>query len=135
MSLVVCDGAKQLLLTQLLSWLNANTRLRLFQNNHTPVHGDTAAAYTEASFPGYAFTALTSWGAVYLTADFHAFTDEVLRTFTATGSSPANTIYGYYITDLTGALLWAELAPAAVTINASGQTYSVLPRFSDTSEF
>ncbi len=46
-----------------------------------------------------------------------------------------NTIYGYYITDLTGALLWAELAPAPITINASGQTYSVLPRFADTSEF
>src|SRR6266436_3665549 len=120
MSLVVCDNGKQTLLTQLLAWLNANTRLRLFQNNHTPVHGDTAAAYTEASFPGYAFIALTAWGAVTLTADFHALTTEALETFASTGSSPVNTIYGYYITDLTGALLWAELAPAPITINASG---------------
>ncbi len=81
MSLVVCDNGKQTLLTQLLAWLNANTRLRLFQNNHTPVHGDTAAAYTEASFPGYAFIALTAWGAVTLTADFHALTTEALETF------------------------------------------------------
>jgi len=135
MSLVVCDGGKQLELAQLQSYFNANAWLRLFQNNHTPAHGDVLATYTEATFSGYAAIQLVSWGAPYLSADFHAWIDEIVRTFTASASSPANTIYGYYVTKGSTDLLWAELALTPVTINASGQQYSVLPRFSLTSEF
>jgi hypothetical protein len=135
MSLVISDVGKQDLLAPLASFLAANAVLRLYQNNHVPVHSDTAASYTEANFPGYASIPLTSWGSVYLSADFHAWIDEVLRTFTSTGSSPANTIYGYYVTKGSGDLLFAEIAAVAVTINAAGQVYQVLPRFSLTSEF
>jgi hypothetical protein len=135
MSLVVSDVGKQDLIAPLSTYLAANAVLRLFQNNHVPNHADTAASYTEATFAGYAAINLTTWGTPYLSADFHAWIDETLRTFTSTGSSPANTIYGYFVTKGSGDLLFAEAAAVAVTINASGQAYSVLPRFSLTSEF
>jgi hypothetical protein len=135
MSLVVADQGKLDMLAPVATFLGANATLHLYQNNHTPLHGDTAAAYTEATFSGYAGIPLTSWGTPYLSADFHAWIDEVLRTWTCTASSPANTIYGYYVLGAGGRLLWAELAATSVAINAAGQTYSVLPRFSLTSEF
>ncbi len=131
----MCDGGKQQLLAQLRTWLNANSKLHLYKNNHAPVHGDTVSAYTESDFVGYAAVALTAWGAPYLTADFHAYIDEVVETFTAGLVVGSQSVYGYYVTDLAGVLIWAELAPSPVTINAAGQTFAVLPRFSDTSEF
>lgn len=135
MSLVVVDTGKLDLLGALTSWLNANTVLRLFQNNHAPLHGDTISAFTEATFAGYAAINLGSWGGAYLSADFHGWADETLRTFTSTGGSPVNTIYGYFITKGSSDLLWAEVAAVPVTINAAGQVYQVLPRLSLTSEF
>jgi hypothetical protein len=135
MSLVVADTGKLDLLGQLQAWMLANTTLRLFTNNHTPFHSDIYSTYTEATFAGYSAITLGSWGAAYLTADFHAFIDETIRTFTTSGAGLPQTIYGYYVTKGTTDLLWAELAATPVTLTAGGQTYTVLPRFSLTSEF
>jgi hypothetical protein len=135
MSLVVVDGGKADLLANLRTYLIANSYLHLFTNNHTPSHYDVVGTYTEANFSGYSSIALNSWGAPYLTSDFHEYVDEVLRTFTNSGIT-AQTVYGYYVTNGSiGALWWAELAPAPVVVSALGGSFSVQPRFSLTSEF
>lgn len=135
MSLVLVNNGRTTLANQLRTYFNANTYLKLFQNNHTPVRGDTAASYTEATFGGYAQITLNSWGAASLTADFHALLTEIVRTFVCTGAPFTNTIYGYYIVDGGGNLLWAELAPASFNVDAINKAYSVIPQFTLTSEF
>lgn len=108
--------------------------LRLFANNHTPSDSDTNASYTEATFPGYSAIPLNSWGTVGTNADGKAEVSEVSRTFTCTGTSPANTIYGYYITSGT-TVVFAERNPSGpVTLNNFGQTYTVQPKITLRSE-
>lgn len=110
------------------TYLNGLT-LRLFQNNHTPDGADVAGDYTEATFSGYAAVALNNWGNAFQNGSDQGEIDETVRIFTCTGPSPSNAIYGYYVTDGSGNLVWAERNPAGpVTINTAGQTYSVLPR-------
>lgn len=129
MSLVICRTGLVAVVQQLKAYFNTLT-LRLYQNNHTPADTDTAASYTEATFAGYAAVALGSWSNAFLNSDNYGETDETTRVFTCTGSSPANTIYGYYITDGSGNLIWAEINPAgSFLINTAAQTYTVLPRW------
>lgn len=135
MSLVIVNNGRTTLLSQLRTWFNSNTFLKLFINNHTPVRGDVAADYTEATFGGYAQYTLSSWGAPALTADFHALITEIVRTFVCTGAPFTNVVFGYYVVDGGGALLWAELAPASFAVDAINKAYTVIPQFTFTSEF
>lgn len=129
MSLVICRTGLVGVVQQLKAYFNTLT-LRLYQNNHTPVDTDTAANYTEATFSGYSAIALGSWSNAFLNSDNYGETDETTRVFTCTVAAPANTIYGYYITDGSGNLIWAEINPAgSFLINTIGQTYTVLPRW------
>lgn len=129
MSLVICNGGKVRLLQQLVSYLNGLT-LRLFQNNHTPAIGDTAASYTEATFTGYSSQAITSFGTAYQNASNLGETDAAAMTFSMTGTTVTNNIYGYYVTDSGGNLIFAELNPNGVfAMNQTGLTYTVQPVF------
>jgi len=127
MALVICNGGKTKLLQQLLTYLNGLT-LRLFQNNINLAITDTAGTYTEATFTGYSAIALGAWGTAFLNASSLAETDEVVRTFSQTGTAVTNTIYGYYITDSGGNLIYAEKNPnGSFAMNTAGLTYSVQP--------
>lgn len=130
----IVNGIKTTLLNQQRTWWNGLT-LRLYQNNRTPAETDVASDYTEATFPGYAAQALNDFGTPFLNGANKAQMQSGLHTFTSTGSSPSNTIYGYYVTDSGGNLVGAELRAAGpVTINASGQQYNVIVNTTDTGE-
>jgi hypothetical protein len=94
-----------------------NLVLRLYKNNITPSDTDTAATYTEATFPGYA--AITLPGASWNAAVPGSITYSAQQTFTCSGVA-TDDIYGYYITQVTsGVLMWSErdgAAPFAVRI-------------------
>lgn len=130
--MVVEDG----LLEFLLQWgTKANTEeyeVGLYQNDWTPTVGDDISAVSPATFGGYSgLIALDSWdtgGITFVTP--RAVIEHPYKTWTADGTS-TNTIYGYYVVNSGGTLLWAERrTTGGILIGVVvGQTYSVIPRF------
>lgn len=106
-----------------------NLVLRLFKNNITPSDTDTAATYTEATFPGYAALTLTgaSWGA----ASGGTITYGSQQSFTCSGTS-TDDIYGYYVTQASsGLLLYSERdASAPFAVRNSGDSVRLTPTIS-----
>lgn len=107
-----------------------NATLHLFKSNHANNQADTAATYNaiECTFGGYAAITLNSWSAAATNAGNKAETSETIRTFTATGAGLPESIYGVYILDSGGDLVFAELLDSgAFTLNAAGQVFNYLP--------
>lgn len=103
-----------------------NPVLRLFQNNITPADSDTAATYTESTFPGY--SAITLTGASWSAASGGSISYGSQQTFTCSGSASQN-VFGYYITQASsGILLWSERdASAPFAIANSGDAVKLTP--------
>ncbi len=110
--------------------------LCIFKNDYTPINTTVLADLTEANFDGYARITLDSWTSAFLNADNKAEVDETTRTFTVSGVSTPNTVYGAFVLDGSGNLLYAERDPAGGhLLNTVGQTWSYFPRFTFRSEF
>lgn len=128
-NLVISGDELQRQLVVIKAYLGATDKVRLFQNNHTPVVGDSVGDYTEATFGGYAAITLDTWGSVsYATGVARIL--EILRTWTYSGT-PTNNIYGYYVTNSTGSQLrWAQLAAGGpFAINTVGMVVAVQPQY------
>src|SRR5262245_31088690 len=108
MALVLCNDGKLALLGAKRTFLNT-LFIGLYQNNHTPAATDTAADYTPCNFNGYARQATTQWGVPFLNAGGKGETDDIVHTWTALDGSVANQVFGYYVTDAPGNLIFAEL--------------------------
>lgn len=133
MALVLSDvGADEILKT----YFN-NTRptggndltLRLFATDVTPSDTDTDSTYTEADGGGYAAITLTngSWTIDPANDPSDAVYSE--QTFTFTGPLTTNaTVYGYYITDADGTLIYAEAVTPFEPL-ASGDNIKITPQF------
>lgn len=109
-----------------------NLTLKLFVNNVTPnaSGGDTAATYTEATGGGYAAITLTAGSWTITVANDPSDAVYAQQTFTFTGALTTNTtIYGYYVVDADGILIWSEKAAASFTPANNGDTYKVTPKF------
>lgn len=116
--------------------LNGNllNTLRLFQNNHVPAVGDTNANYTEATFSGYAAVALGTWNAAYLNGSNKGETDADVASFAHNGGGVSNTIYGAYVTDNVGNVIYAEAFSAPVVMAAVPNTITYTARLTAVSE-
>jgi hypothetical protein len=129
MALNVPDVGENLILEMIVNKTAAtNLTVKLYQNNITPSDTDVAATYTVANFTGYADAALTAatWGA----ASGGTITYGAQLTFTCTGAS-SNSIYGYYIINAAGTLLYSERdAAAPFTITNSGDAVKLTPTIS-----
>jgi hypothetical protein len=139
MALVLSDlGADQILK----SYFNKsqpvggnNLTLKLYTTNITPNPngGDTAAAYNaaEAAGPGYAAITLTAGSWTVTPANDPSDAVYAQQTFTFTGplTSTAKDIYGYYVVDADGILIWAEKASGPFTPANNGDTYKITPKF------
>lgn len=101
--------------------------IRLYQNNWVPAATDILADYTEATFAGYTPVIFNDWNPLSILGTFCSI-DAPTKGFAATGG-PANSIYGYYVTDVTGLiLLWAQRDDAApITMSTLGHQYFVTP--------
>lgn len=106
-----------------------NLVLRLYKNNITPADSDTAATYTEATFPGYA--AITLTGASWNAAAAGSIAYSAQQTFTCSGVS-TDDIYGYYITQaVSGVLVYSERdASAPFAVRNSGDAIKITPAIS-----
>lgn len=105
MSLIVPNVAKNDFLTFL---LEEDLTLRLYSNDKTPAATDTAASYTEVAGGGYSPVTLSSddWT---ITEASPSVATQPFRNFGFTGPTTApGTVYGYYLTNLSGVIRWAE---------------------------
>ena len=136
MTLKIPDASELTLLGYLRTQFNGVAcRCRLFQNDRVPADGDTAASYQEANFTGYALQNAQSWSAPASSGGAAQMTHPTLTWVVGT-VGVGNLVYGYYITDNAGVLLWAERDPnAPVPMNASGNSYAITPAFTFHSEF
>lgn len=101
--------------------------LRLYVNNKTPEDSDTVSDYTEASGFGYSAIALNAANWDFTTVSgVSTATYNSVQTFTFT-SGPV-VIYGYYVTDGGGNLIWVQrFSVASVTIPAGGGDIDITP--------
>ena len=133
-TIVMCTGAREDALDAKLSGYLDSLTLHLYSNNHTPAIGDTTANFTECNFPGYANSALSDFGAVYLNGSNNAETDSGVHTFTCNGtpSGGNQTVYGWFTTfgsDLGPAAAFA--APTPITLTGANQSISIQVLFED----
>src|SRR3990172_11252237 len=107
-----------------------NLTIKLFTNNVTPADTDTAGTYTEATGGGYAAKTITngSWTGTVGNDPSDAAYAQQNSTFT--GALTTNpTIYGYYVVDADGTLLWAEKLAASFTPANNGDELKITPKF------
>lgn len=108
----------------------ANQTLKLFVNNVTPADADVANTYTEASGGNYANVALATSNWTVGTAGGIKEASQNAVTWTFNGALTTNpTIYGYYVIDADGVLLWSEKFSNTFTPANNGDQLSVTPKF------
>lgn len=130
MALNFPDSGENLVLEMIVNKTAAqNLVIKLYKNNITPSDTDTAATYTEATFPGY--SAITLTGASWNAAASGTITYSAQQTFSCTGTS-TDDIYGYYVVQATsGTLVYSERdANAPLTIRVSGDNIKITPTIS-----
>lgn len=106
-----------------------NPVMKLFSNDHTPSDLSTISNFTESSTTGYAaFTLVgTNW---WITCTEAGVTSALYSEHTFTFSTNA-TVYGYYITDTSGRLLWCErFSTVAFVIPEGGGSITIAPKIS-----
>lgn len=136
MSLKVVRAGLEFLLTELVANWGVLT-VHLFQNNKVPADGDGVGDYTEATFSGYNAQNASGWSAPTLQPDgVHFQTQATAMIFTHNGGGTSNNVWGYYVTNSGGVLLWAEqFTSPPIFMSVTGDFISLVPTFQDRSEF
>lgn len=129
MAIVLVDVGAAKMLTDYFITSGVNLTLKLFATNVTPADTDVAGTYTAAVGGGYADKTLAaaSWTESNVGGiEQVAYADQV---FTFTGALTTNlTIYGYYVLDAGGTLIYAEAGTPFTPAN-NGDAYTVKPKF------
>jgi hypothetical protein len=127
--IVVPQSGAQVLLEKGLDGLTATVKVHLFQNDYAPAPGSVLADFTEADYTGYAAQTVTpaTWP-VYFQGIAQVVAVGPALVFTPTGSTIANIVFGYFVTDTTGTrLLWAERFEESKVLNGVTTGFSLLP--------
>jgi len=109
--------------------------LGLYQNNWTPAQGDDISDVTVATFSGYSgLELLQNWSSPTIIGTRASMTaDAIVQSHSGGGTS--NNIYGYYVVDGSGVLMYAERDPSGPRLmGASGDVYTVVPKLTKRSE-
>ena len=134
MPLVVVNYGQRRFLNEVLAAVPL--RAGLFKNDRTPKPADVIGDYTEADFSGYdGVKNLTAWTAAVTIAG-HGSSSANGVTWTHNGGPTDNLIYGVFVIDNTGALVWAERNPfGPVLVRPANPVFSYSPVFVDTTEY
>ncbi len=128
MALVVPNQGEGIMLNAATGKTAATTwTLRLFTNNVTLANTNVEGSVTEASGGGYAAIPLTAanWVTTTGSPTSSAYPAQV---FTFSGAlSGSASLYGYYITQADGKLVYLEKLAASFTPAVSGDTLTVTP--------
>lgn len=107
-----------------------NLTLKLFCNDYTPVDTSVAGSFTEATGGGYASKTLTNGSWTVTVGNDPSDTVYAEQTFTFTGALTTNpTVYGYFVVDADGTLVWAERFGTSFTPANNGDNIKVTPKF------
>jgi len=102
--------------------------LKLFVNDVNPAQA--GVAYTEAAGGGYAAKTLSNGSWTVTPANDPSDAVYAQQVFTFTGALATNTtIYGYYVEDAGGTVLWAERLIAPFTPANDGDHVDITPKF------
>lgn len=131
MGLKLVDGAKLDFLSALAAYWTGRLSAGLFAHDWVPADMDTITAVVPATFSGYAgLLPITGWGAPTLSSS-RAVAQADALTWTHNGGPVGNWIFGLYVVDSLGGLVWAERRPDGPrALNLGGTTYSATPGFS-----
>ena len=103
-------------------------KVLLFQNNYIPLITDTEANYVEATFSGYPMGGYAlAWGAPFVNGAGKGEIDATPQAFTNTTGAVGNTIYGAYVVDAFGKLVYADRFGAPVVMASAGNTFTYTP--------
>lgn len=115
-------------LTALLAEYPTTSLVHLYTNNFQPTPASVVGDFTEATFTGYTAATLTAFGTPFLNAANNAQSVAPGITFTCTGTTVTQTVYGYFITDVHGTtLLLSGLFDTPVNMNAVGVGFVFVP--------
>jgi len=107
-----------------------NLTLKLYTNNHSIADTDTAGSCTEASGGGYAALTLTAGSWTVTPANDPSDAVYAQQTFTFTGALAGSaTVYGYFVVDADGVLIWEEALAAPYTPANNGDNIKITPKF------
>lgn len=130
MAATLVNGGALRLLSNILNVLAPETlSLELYTNNHTPVVGDTLAAYTLCTLSGYAPLTLTPGSWVVGASGGIGTALYPASTFDFDAYAGGTTIYGYVIV-ADGELAAAELYGVPFPVDAGGDALTVAPSMS-----
>jgi len=131
MTIVVPNAGEEAMLDLI---LGEDYTLRLYRNDVTNGLTDdevevlTASDFDEATFAGYSAKTLTG-GSWTTTGDDPSVGVYAAQTFTRSSTGTEQLIYGYYVTDTGGGLVWFENFPGPASMVSSGDAINVTPRF------
>jgi hypothetical protein len=128
--LVLCTGGMLRALDALrASWL-PSLLIGLYANDWTPEKTSTISEVVPAWFSGNTVLHnLPGWGTPYLDGDI-GVTDATERQWSHDGGPISSWVFGYYVVDTGGALVWAERTlEFGMVMYRAGQEYRVTPRF------
>jgi len=132
MALVLLDlGADEILKTYFNNYrpsLGTKLYLRLFVTDVTPAQ--TGVTYVQASGGGYQAKELLNGSWTITPGNDPSDAVYAQQVFIFTGALDTNpTIYGYYVEDADGTILWAERLTAAFTPANNGDHVDITPKF------
>ena len=105
-------------------------QLHLYTNNRTPDEADTEASYTTAVAIGYGVATLSpsSWSVGTDSGTSSALYNSGI-TFTFGTAASTQNVFGYYVSDNLGNLLWSERFPGApFALPSSGGEIAIRPQ-------
>jgi hypothetical protein len=101
--------------------------LHLFQNDHVPVVTDGDLSFTVATFSGYVPILLGPWSAAFINGLGKGEIDAGPAVFAHNGGATANIIYGAFVVDAAGHVVYAERFPAPQVMSAMPDTITYTP--------
>ena len=121
MAIVVSNSGEVEMLTLLLA---GNLTYHLYSNDYTPVEGSVVGNFTEATLAGYSAETITGGTWTIGTTDNITSGSNDDIDFILTG---AGTVYGYYVTNGDGDLMWSERFTSEGTFTSEGGSITITP--------
>ena len=106
--------------------------IHLYVNLYAPTPQDTVSSYVECTLPGYSFVTFQSsqWSGGISPGPIAVYTyPQITWTFDPYQSAQ-QTVFGYWVQDSSGSVLYAELFPAPFPVPPQGGELPMRPTFS-----
>jgi hypothetical protein len=130
MALVLADSGAVDILTKYFNTTGNNLTVKLYVTPHTPTDTDTYLSYVEAAGGGYTAGTMTAGSHVVSIKNNIAQAQYPVLSFVFTGPLTTNsTIYGYYVVNGSGTLIYAESLVQSFTPLNNNDTLQLTLKF------